>query len=95
MTARSRSRPFLAALAVALGGCGPTPPQAPVHEAKKLDASTGDISTECGLAYEVTAFPGDHRKGLANLEATAESGLRGRPEPGVDVSGRDGEGPRE
>lgn len=69
-----RSAPsLLAALAatVALTACGPTPPQAPAHEAKKLDASTSDISTECGLAYQVTAFPGDHHKELANLEANA------------------------
>jgi hypothetical protein len=56
---------------VALSACGPTPPQAPLHEAKKLDASTSDISTECGLAYQVTAFPGDHHEELAKLEANA------------------------
>lgn len=61
---------LLAAVAV-LTGCGPTPPQAPLSQAKKLDASTSDISTECGLSYQVTAFPGNHAKDLANLEATA------------------------
>jgi hypothetical protein len=78
MRARSTARALLASLAaaLALGACGPTPPQAPFGEAKKLDASTGDISTECGLAYQVTAFPGDHRKDLANLEATARPSVR-------------------
>jgi hypothetical protein len=59
------------AAAVALAGCGAPPPQAPLPQAKKLSASTGDISTECGLAYQVTAFPGDHDKELASLERQA------------------------
>ena len=66
----------LCAAAITLAGCGPTPPQAPFHEAKKLDASTGDISTECGLTYQVTAFPGDHAKELAGLEANAIQSVR-------------------
>jgi hypothetical protein len=63
----------LAVLAVtaAVAGCGATPPQAPQSEAKKLDASTSDISTECGLAYQVTAFGGDHAKQVAHLESLA------------------------
>lgn len=78
MSARSNAHPLLAALAaaVALAGCGATAPQAPPQQAEKLDASTGDISTECGLAYQVTAFPGDHGKDLANLEATAQPSVR-------------------
>lgn len=78
MGARSTARRLLTALAaaVALTGCGPTPPQAPPDQAKKLDAATSDISTACGLAYQVTAFPGDHRKGLANLEASADASVR-------------------
>jgi hypothetical protein len=73
MTGPRSTYPLLAALAatLALSACGPTPPQAPPQQAKKLDASTSDISTECGLAYQVTAFPGDHHKELANLEANA------------------------
>jgi hypothetical protein len=59
------------AVTVALAACGATPPQAPSGQAKKLGASTGDISTECGLAYQVTAFPGDHAKQLAYLESLA------------------------
>lgn len=62
--------------AAVLGGCGPTPPQPPFHQAKKLGASTGDISTECGLAYQVTAFPGGHHKALANLETSAMFSVR-------------------
>ncbi len=78
MSARQTARTLIAALGamVILTACGPTPPQAPFHEAKKLDASTGDISTECGLAYQVTAFPGDHRKELANLESKAFVSVR-------------------
>jgi hypothetical protein len=77
MTARFPARRFLTGLAasVVLTGCGPTPPQAPLQQAKKLDASTSDIATECGLTYQVTAFRGDHRKDLANLEAEASASV--------------------
>jgi hypothetical protein len=69
-----RGRVLLVALAgLALCGCGPTPPQAPLGQAKRLDTATGGISAACGLAYQVTAFPGDHRRDLATLEATATS----------------------
>ena len=70
--------PLLVASVVAIAGagCGPTPPQAPYAQAKKLDASTSDIATACGLNYQVTAFPGDHRADLANLEASATSSAR-------------------
>jgi hypothetical protein len=44
--------------------------------AKKLDSATSGISTDCGLASQVTAFPGDHRKDLATLEATAGTSVR-------------------
>ncbi|MGN6867610.1 MAG: hypothetical protein ACTHMY_04310 [Solirubrobacteraceae bacterium] len=64
------------AVTLAVAGCGATPPQAPHSEAKKLGASTGDISTECGLAYQVTAFAGDHRKQLASLESQAKASAR-------------------
>jgi hypothetical protein len=66
------------ALLVALGaaGCGPTPPQAPFAQAKKLDSATSDIATACGLTYQITAFPGDHRAELANLEGSATSSTR-------------------
>lgn len=40
----------------------------------KLSVATSGISTACGLAYQLTAFPGDdHRSGLETLEATASS----------------------
>lgn len=78
MHARSTTRPLLTALlaAIVLAGCGPPPPQAPFAQAKKLDASTGDLSTECGLTYQVTAFPGDHRTPLASLESQAMASAR-------------------
>ena len=81
-------------IVLALAGCGPTPPQAPVAQAMKLDSATGDIAADCGLTYQVTAFPGDHRADLASLEASArasarQAGLGLRPQPGVDLPGRD------
>jgi hypothetical protein len=67
----------IVAAIVALAGCGAPPPQAPLAQAKKLNDSTGDISTECGLAYQVTAFPGEHDKAkLASLEAQAMASVR-------------------
>jgi hypothetical protein len=70
--------PLTVALVVACAGtgCGATPPQAPLAQAKKLDAATGDIAAACGLTYQVTAFPGDHRDDVANLEASASTGAR-------------------
>jgi hypothetical protein len=56
---------------VALAGCGALPPQAPLAYAKKLDSATSGISTACGSAYQVTAFPGDHTRDLDGLEAGA------------------------
>jgi hypothetical protein len=44
-------------LAIVIAGCGPTPPLAPLAEAKMLDAATSDIATACGLTYQVKAFP--------------------------------------
>ena len=63
----------MATVALAVSSCGPTPPQAPLRDAKKLDEATGDLSSACGSAYQVTAFPGDHRKDLITLEVTAAS----------------------
>jgi hypothetical protein len=62
---------MLAVVATLLVGCGPTPPQAPYPYAKKLDSATSGISTACGLAAQVTAFPGDHRADLVTLNVTA------------------------
>jgi hypothetical protein len=63
----------LPALAASLAACGPTPPQAPLKQAQKLSVATGGISTACGLAYQLTAFPGYNRADLETLEATASS----------------------
>jgi hypothetical protein len=59
--------------AAVLAACGPTPPQAPFAYAKKLDSATSGISTACGLASQVTAFPGDHRSDLITLNVSAIS----------------------
>jgi hypothetical protein len=67
---------FAVALALTGAGCGATPPQAPLAQAKKLDSATGDIAAACGLSYQVAAFPGDHRADLANLAASATSSAR-------------------
>lgn len=68
-----------AGLAVALFvlvACGPTPPQAPLPYAKKLDASTSDISTACGEAAQVTAFPGYRLSELSGIEGAAVRSAR-------------------
>jgi len=44
--------------------------------AKKLDSATSGISTDCGLAYQVSACRGDHRKDLLTLAATAGTSVR-------------------
>ena len=76
MTLASRSAAAISA-ALALAACGPTPPQAPLPYAKKLDSATSGISTACGLAEQVTAFGGEHGKDLVTLEVTAgSSGLK-------------------
>lgn len=67
---------LLTAVAVILCGCGPPPPQAPFSAAKKLDSATSGIANACGLTYQVTAFPGDHRADLQALEATATTSAR-------------------
>lgn len=60
-----------------MSACGPTPPQAPLPYAKKLDSATSGISTACGLAEQVSAFSGQHGKDLITLEVTAaSSGLK-------------------
>ncbi len=64
------------AVAVAGAGCGATPPQAPFAQAKKLDAATSDIATDCGLAYQVTAFPPEHHAEVVSLDRSATSSAR-------------------
>jgi len=72
---RTASIIALAAI-ISLAGCGPTPPQAPFDQAKQLDRATSGISSACGEAAQVTAFPGNHDRDLATLEATADSSAR-------------------
>jgi hypothetical protein len=77
MRPRHRSAALVTTLlALAVSACGATPPQAPLPQAKKLDSSTSGISTACGETYQVTAFPGNHRRDLATLDATATSSAR-------------------
>ena len=73
-----RSRTMLATvgLLAILAGCGPTPPQAPFPEAKKLDSATSGISTACGLSSQVTAFPPPDHKDLVTLDAVATEDAR-------------------
>ena len=59
-----------------LCGCGPPPPQAPLIDAKKLDASTGAISTTCGESYQLLAFAAGARQDLQSLEVTATAAAR-------------------
>jgi hypothetical protein len=70
-------RALAAALALAsLAACGPTPPQAPLPYAKKLDTSTSDISTACGEASQVMAFEGPGSIHLAGIEGAARRSAR-------------------
>ena len=66
----------LALLATAVSACGSTAGQAPLKQAMKLSVATGGISTACGLAYQVTGFPGDHKADLDTLNATASSSAK-------------------
>ncbi len=60
--------------ALTAAGCGALPPQAPLAYAKKLDAATGGISTACGDAYRVQAFPNARTaRDMKKLEATVSS----------------------
>src|SRR5437588_9992544 len=72
---RLASLAALLALA-SLSACGPTPPQAPLEQAKKLDSATSGISTACGLSSQVTAFPPVDHKALGTLDATATEDAR-------------------
>jgi hypothetical protein len=69
----SRRLLALAGSVALLSACGPTPPQAPLKYAKKLDESTGAISTACGEADQLTAFPPVDHHDFVVVEATAIS----------------------
>jgi hypothetical protein len=73
MSAGRRMCLALLAAAAAVSACGTTTGQAPLKQAMKLSVATGGISTACGLAYQATAFPGDHTSVLETLDATASS----------------------
>jgi hypothetical protein len=72
----SRAPAVVLVTAAALAGCGSTPPQAPLPYARKLDASTSDLSTACGEASQVMAFEGQNRAHLAGIEGAAERSAR-------------------
>ena len=63
------------ALVLLLAACGATPPQAPPKQAMKLSVATSGISTTCGLTYQATAFPGDHKPDLEALEKKVSSSV--------------------
>jgi hypothetical protein len=73
LSAAAKRTLIVPATALALAACGATTTQAPLGQAKKLGVATSGISTACGLAYQVTAFPGNHKADLQTLEATATS----------------------
>ena len=66
-------RLIAAALAamLALGGCGPTPPQAPGPQAHRLNKALSTFSTACGHATEIQEFSNDARA-LTITERQAE-----------------------
>jgi hypothetical protein len=61
----------VAGVVLGLAACGPTPPQAPLAEAQKLDNSTGTISNACGMASQFTDLGGSQAGGLESLESQA------------------------
>jgi hypothetical protein len=68
---RTRLAITVGAVAIAVAGCGATPPQAPLAQAKKLDAATSGIASACGLSYQTTALADGHQPDLSALESTA------------------------
>jgi hypothetical protein len=77
MRGRSLTVVATSALMVAvLAGCGPTPPQAPLPEAQRLNNSLSGISTACGLSYQSTGL--DSRAGghLGSIDASAAAQAR-------------------
>jgi hypothetical protein len=64
------------ALALTIAACGATPPQPTLKQTQKLSVATSAISTACGLAFQLNAFPGKHTKDMETLEATATSSAK-------------------
>ncbi|MGI8507517.1 MAG: hypothetical protein ACR2MK_12090 [Solirubrobacteraceae bacterium] len=62
---------LIATTAALLAACGPTPPQAPLADAKVLDASLSGISTACGEIYQMSAFAPPPARELDPIEASA------------------------
>jgi hypothetical protein len=73
MRARRAVLPAAVLCVLVLAGCGPPPPQAPPGEAARLDTALSGISTACGLADQITAFPPAPANQMAVLEATAST----------------------
>jgi hypothetical protein len=71
MTRRVASALGLLAGTLAISGCGPTPPQAPLPAAMKLDSALSGIASACGLSYQTTALAGHTAPSLDGLEAAA------------------------
>jgi hypothetical protein len=59
------------AAAVAIAGCGATPPQAPLPAAMKLDSALSAIANACGLSYQTTAVVHQPAPSLDELDAVA------------------------
>jgi hypothetical protein len=59
-----------------LAGCGPTPPQAPLPEAQKLNDSLSGISTACGLSYQSTGLDSKAARHLGSIDASAAAQAR-------------------
>jgi hypothetical protein len=71
MRLRIASAPALLATVLVVNGCGPPPPQAPPHQAMKLDSALSGISSACGLSYQTTALARNPAPSLSGLEASA------------------------
>lgn len=59
------------AVTLAIAGCGATPPQAPVPDAKTLNSVTGTIASACGESYQVHEFDAADNRELRRLGAAA------------------------
>lgn len=76
MRGRSLTIVATSALMVVLAGCGPTPPQAPLPDAQRLNNSLSGISTACGLSYQSTGLDSRARGHLGSIDASAAAQAR-------------------